>query len=59
MMHPRTPIRIINGEVRAYILQQKRKNGLPVFKLGKPKPGMWRNGRVLRHPYHCNHWTEN
>ena len=51
-MYKHTPIRIKDGIVYGWVRNgQERQNRLPVFRLKRPKPGMWRNGRLLSIPY--------
>ncbi len=57
-MDRRTPIKIINGRVFAWVWNgQERDRGLPVFYLHRPKPGMWRNGRLLSLPFRSSYIT--
>ena len=58
MRYPRTPIRIIEGKVYAWIWNgQERERTLPVYRLGKPKIGHSKNGRLLSWPTRGAHIT--
>jgi hypothetical protein len=58
MRYPRTPIRIINGQVLAFLWNgQEKQHGYPVYRLGKPKIGHSKNGRLLSYPTRSTHIT--
>jgi hypothetical protein len=53
--YPRTPIRIQNGKVFAYIWNgQEKEHGAPVYRLKTPKIGHSKNGRLLSYPTRGN-----
>lgn len=57
MKYPHTPIRIYGDIVLAWVWNGRERDKVygtttyPVFRLKKPKAGMWRNGRVLQIPF--------
>lgn len=62
-MYPRTPIKIENDQVLAWIWNGHEtrpstvdpRNNIPVYRLGRPTKGMWRNGRLLRIPHRSDY----
>jgi len=62
MKYRHTPIQIHGDIVLAWVWNGQEWHGspghrLPVFRLKKPKPGMWRNGRVLSIPFRSSYVT--
>jgi hypothetical protein len=57
-IYPRTPIRIHRGQVFAYLWNGREySNGAPIYRLGKPRIGHSKNGRLLSYPTRGGHTT--
>jgi len=56
--YPYTPIRIIEDETYAWLWNgQEYERSLPVYRLGKPRIGHSKNGRLLTYPTRGQHIT--
>jgi hypothetical protein len=55
--YPHTPIRIIEGETYAWLWNGRDRDirRLPIYRLGKPRIGHSKNGRLLTYPTRGQH----